>query len=999
MKYSILNETIPKNQRAEINKQCLSLVRTNNLQGLTPNDIANAYTGIGGLHELNFKDFTSYNAYSTAKKEIENGQFLTPMQVCNDIVKLLPIKNTDICADLTCGIGHFFNPLPNESNVYGCELDNDAYTIAKFLYPNANIENADIRNYTPNTKFDYIVGNPPFNLSWQIGRETQISQNYFTFKASSLLKPAGILAFIAPETWLNDSMYYSNLLIQINNEFSFIGQYLLPTNTFAQYGTDNFATKVLFFAKKTKHIAANEYIPTYNTYSEISEKIGVYMRLKEKAKHFIHKEFLAQNDIKQHEIDRVKKYLYEIKIHAVLQPFYKEALKAYNDMLNPIMPAWIANIKDYEERYKEWEKLRVTMPKLLRMLKRIIKKQSAKHVDKIEWVKIKSGYKLKAYSPKMQASLNKEKCIKLYITNDCIANGITPLIPKHLLKSFNRKLNDLNKTSIPIKQIERDASIDKYVSEFSFLNASNTQCFFAEKQKHDIGLIIQRDRCLLAWQQGIGKTAATYCYAKYHNQRVNFVLSISISVHITWRNFFEQQNESYAIIEKRKDLPLIMTKKNIVISLQMLIKYKKEIRKYIKLLNKKVTLIFDESDTITNRNTKSAKAVFDCFKDVSRKVLATGTTTRNRISEYYPQLELLYNNSYNLLCTCETIYVESKDKKIQPKVNDYYNMPFDAKHGMSLFIKCFNPTKATVFGVQRGDQSIYNEKHLRNLIEKTVISRKFKDVVGDKYTIENVLFSQSAEEKEIYLDLITNIHKYIPKELNKKDRMFRALKQLNLLLKATSMPQAIKGNFVPTKAYEIFDKVHEFSDKKVAIGVGSHESIHYYEIWLKERFADRELFIITGNDKATKGKKQICSDREKIIKDFEATENGILLCIQASLSASVNIGSCDIVLIEYKPYNIPKLEQFIFRFIRYDSLNKKKVFIFSYTDTIEMNLLALLLDKEKANEYGKTLEYKTTNEIFEDFNVETSILEMLLSKEIDRAGKVSISWGGGQVVE
>jgi hypothetical protein len=31
--------------------------------------------------------------------------------------------------------------------------------------------------------------------------------------------------------------------------------------------------------------------------------------------------------------------------------------------------------------------------------------------------------------------------------------------------------------------------------------------------------------------------------------------------------------------------------------------------------------------------------------------------------------------------------------------------------------------------------------------------------------------------------------------------------------------------------------------------------------------------------------------------------------------------------------------------------------------------------------------------------VKTSILEMLLSKEIDRAGKVSISWGGGQIIE
>ena len=84
--------------------------------------------------------------YSSAKKEIENGQFFTPAPLCRFIMEALHLTDTDVIADLTCGAGAFFNFAPVEGNVYGCELDAKAYKIAHYLYPNANLTCGDIRH-------------------------------------------------------------------------------------------------------------------------------------------------------------------------------------------------------------------------------------------------------------------------------------------------------------------------------------------------------------------------------------------------------------------------------------------------------------------------------------------------------------------------------------------------------------------------------------------------------------------------------------------------------------------------------------------------------------------------------------------------------------------------------------------------------------------------------------------------------------------------------------
>ena len=50
-----------------------------------------------------------------------------------------------------------------------------------------------------------------------------------------------------------------------------------------------------------------------------------------------------------------------------------------------------------------------------------------------------------------------------------------------------------------------------------------------------------------------------------------------------------------------------------------------------------------------------------CFRRCRTKLLTTGTSTRNNISEFAPQMELLYNNSINMISWCERLYHYDKE--------------------------------------------------------------------------------------------------------------------------------------------------------------------------------------------------------------------------------------------------------------------------------------------------------------------------------------------------
>ena len=259
--YAIIPQQIPRDKRAEVNEKILFAIDSG--KDLIPKEsIYNCYTGIGGLHNLKQADFSSYHRYAEAKKEFEMGQFFTPHELCRSMVEVLSPTSSEMVLDMCCGMGNFFNHLPNLHNTYGFDIDGRAVTVARHLYPEAHIEKCDIQQYRPEQRFDVIIGNPPFNLKF----DCKLSQEYYMDKAYDVLNPAGFLMVIVPVSFMQSEFWEKTRVANINSSFSFVGQTKLNPDAFDSMGVHNFSTKVMVFLRRSRHIEmqpynADEFIP------------------------------------------------------------------------------------------------------------------------------------------------------------------------------------------------------------------------------------------------------------------------------------------------------------------------------------------------------------------------------------------------------------------------------------------------------------------------------------------------------------------------------------------------------------------------------------------------------------------------------------------------------------------------------------------------------------------------------------------------------------------
>ena len=511
---------------------------------------------------------------------------------------------------------------------------------------------------------------------------------------------------------------------------------------------------------------------------------------------------------------------------------------------------------------------------------------------------------------------------------------------------------------------------------------------------------MQKRYALLNWQQGSGKTAAVYHRAKYllkfHKVRNAVILAPAIATNMTWIPFLTINREKFRIVRSNADLETVPEDVFLILSTSMLSKLKRGLSQFVRRTSGKLCLVFDESDEITNPSSQRTRLVLSIFRRLKYKILDTGTTTRNNIAELYSQFELLYNNSVNMVCWCDRIYHENRDKEIEEESNRHYGEPFPAFRGHVLFRSCHCPGKSTVFGIEKQNQDVYNKEELAELIRKTIITRKFRDFAGEKYKIRTHTVSPAEGEHEVYRVIIEEFCRICELYYNstgdaKKDAGLRLMRQIKLLIKACSVPHLIDGYFgdgIPNKTRYI-EKLIRKIPGKVAVGCTSIVAFDLYENHLRECFPDRPVFVVKGDVSFKK--------RQSIVTEFDSTVNGILVCTQQSLSSSVNIPTCNDVILESLQWNIPKMEQFYFRFIRLDSKELKDVHYVTYKDSVEQNLMALVLTKERLNEFIKSGEVKEQSDIFEEFDVTMSVIESLLVRERDKEGKIHISWGSQRI--
>lgn len=993
--YRIIPQSIPQDKRQAVNEKIMLCV--NSGKDLIPREsIYNCYTGDGGLHGLKQEDFPSFHAYTKAKQEAENGQFFTPHALCREMVKMMNPTPDETILDMCCGMGNFFNWLPNHKNAYGFDCDAKAVTVAKHLYPDAHIEKSTMMQYSPQAVFDCIIGNPPFNIR----NEDGLSQEQYMHKAYRLLAPAGLMLVIVPISFLKNEFWEKTRITKMNTMFSFIGQCELKKDTFASLGVKSFETKIMAFAKESEHIEMKQYeAEEFITSDDLANRIKNFRENKQAERIKILRETTKMDKEEMERFEyKLKKYLWEFKCQKSLNKNIDKAYELVSRFRNQRPPE---NCSDKE--FKEWEKKKLTPAKVLGILKRQIKGQNKKRKKETALIKTAYGFKLKQYAPNLL-----EKDRKKYSSINDILNSrdSLPLLPemtekdrksyKTAIKFLKRKKKAMELQNQSFDMMTPDAEISEYLNRTTFLNKEKETCHFTERQKNDLNLVMQKRYALLNWQQGSGKTAASFHWAtrllKMKKVKNAIILAPAIAVNLTWKNFLQINNAQFTETRRPSDLEDIKDGTIVLIPTSMLKPLKKCLMKFVKTRSRKLCLIYDESDEMTNPNSQRTKNSLDIFRRCSHKLLATGTTTRNNIAELYSQIEMLYNNSVNMTCWSDTVYKDEGEDGIEEETNDDYGQPFPAFRGHVLFKKCHCPGKTSVFGIEKQNQDIYNKEVLKELISKTIITRKFKDFAGEKYEIHTHTIHPSPAETTVQEKITKEFHQICHLYYNntgdtRKEAALRLMRQIKLLIKACSVPNLIEGYTgydLPSKVEKIADLIDNI-EGKVAIGCTSLDAMRMYAKEMTERNPFRPVYVIDGSIAFEK--------RLKMTQEFDSTINGILICTQQSLSSSANIPRCDDVILESLQWNIPRMEQFYFRFIRLDSENKKRVHMVTYEDSIEQNLTALVMTKERLNDFIKTGEITEQSEIMEEFGVDMSIIESLIKKEYDKEGHLKLTWG------
>ena len=1007
MKYPYQNVPIPLSQRKILNEKIIYLIDNGctGFTGITPSDIFNAYTGDGGLHNLQRDTFDNYHEYSEAKKEIENGQFFTPPALCEFVVTCLKPSDSDLVADLTCGMGNFFNFMPAEANIYGCEIDLKAYKVAHFLYPEANLEYGDIRTYKPDIRFDYVVGNPPFNLKWWVTDETEVlSQMYYCVKAAELLKPLGILAIIVPQSFLADTFTDHRMIQSMELRYSFLGQVLLPTNAFTAMGVNHFPTKLQFWQKKA---ALKDWLPQpYTTEPAFTLTAGADKLAKASD---VHETLLrnAEAELKHHQSHiflelaksqgvskdfqyQVEKRLYHIKIHPAVKSAYAKSREYLYRFYTQQQPSTMS--------YKDWCRVRITEEKVLAFLRKTLKKQNAKPERDIIAL-VKQNYQLvyQGYSAKARRQLyDMRGPVPIYrvVLND------TPDDFPGYERLLRRKKAEYENQLQQFAEMSENPDIAFWLSDFVLWDAENEEeIHLNDLQRHDINLVLQKKFALLQWEQGSGKTLAGIAVGLYRMQRQGirntWVVSSAISIRNNWDVVLKNYGLTYIFIERADDLERIKSGDFVLITLNKVVQYKKLLKKWLKPYRHKIQLVLDESDEISNFGSSRAKAVLACFRRCRMKLLTTGTSTRNNISEFAPQMELLYNNSVNMISWCYELYHYSgKESKLKSNLNPYYGKPIPAyKEGYKLFSASHLPEKITVFGVKQRTQDIFNSDILNEILGKTVITRTFEEVSGkDIKQIHQLPIRFPPEEKTVYEKAMNEFvlmrDNYFASTGNsRKDSMMKLLQQIVLLLRISAAPDTVEEyeGDTPVKIMAAVELAAQWENEIVAIGVRHKVVLESYAEAIQKYLPDRPLFKVTGSDTTF-------AQRRALRQKLQNSRNGILLCTQQSLPSSVNFEFVNTIIIPELHYNNSGMSQFYFRFIRYTSTEPKDIYFITYAGSIESNLMQMILVKEKINLFMKGQD-SDLDAVYERFDVDYDLMSLLMYQEVDNKGVLRLRWG------
>ena len=286
---------------------------------------------------------------------------------------------------------------------------------------------------------------------------------------------------------------------------------------------------------------------------------------------------------------------------------------------------------------------------------------------------------------------------------------------------------------------------------------------------------------------------------------------------------------------------------------------------------------------------------------------------------------------------------------------------------------------------------------LRDILDKTVITRSFKEIVGREIRrLHQVPIPFTGAERDVCKKAIEEFNQlranyFATTGNSRKDAMMRLIQQITLLLRISAAPNTLMEytGDLPGKLRKTTEMIARWDQEIVAVGVRHAVILNAYADAIRKAMPDRPLFLVTGATTSF-------AKRRALRKTLRESKNGILLCTQQSLPSSVNFEFVNKIIIPELHYNNAQMSQFYMRFVRYTSTEWKDIYFLTYEDSIEANLLQMVLAKERINLFMKGAD-TDLDEVYKKFGVDYNLQAQLLSREADADGRMRIRWGKQQI--
>lgn len=149
-------------------------------------------------------------------------------------------------------------------------------------------------------------------------------------------------------------------------------------------------------------------------------------------------------------------------------------------------------------------------------------------------------------------------------------------------------------------EMQQDTDIAVWLEDFQLWDQENCELIcLNENQRRDLNLVLQKQYALLQWEQGSGKTLAGIAVGRYRMQRQHlyctWVVSSAISIRNNWDGVLTNYDLPYVFVEQLRDLERIHRGDFVLNTTNALVKYKRQIKRWMRIHGHKANLVLDES--------------------------------------------------------------------------------------------------------------------------------------------------------------------------------------------------------------------------------------------------------------------------------------------------------------------------------------------------------------------------------------------------------------------